>query len=341
MTNTIQSLIVSFFCTYLRDQAGSSPKTIQSYSECIRLLVQFCCKELNISSDELDMESITSELVLSFLDSREKHHGNLPRTRNQRLAAIKSFYRYLSLQEPTLLETCRRICSIRSKKAEHKIIESLAEDEIKAILESIPSVTPWHQRDHALILLMYNTGARVQELSDIKVDDLKADKAPQVKLMGKGGKERIIPLWNETAEVLQRWLLMREHLCITEPYLFINTQRRQISRFGIAHILAKYTTLAAETCVSLQKKKVTPHTFRHTTALYLIQSNVDIVTIRDWLGHADIRTTSLYIDINIEIRRKALEQCPPPGVKRDEPMLWHQQKTLALLQSIGNGSYVE
>lgn len=341
MTHTIQSLIVSFFHNYLRDQAGCSPNTIQSYCECVRMLIQFCCEKLHVSADELDMETITAELILAFLESREQDHGNLPRTRNQRLAAIKTFYRYLALQEPTLLETCRRICSIRAKKMEHKIIEPLNESEITAILQAIPSDTFWHQRDHALLLLMYNTGARVQELADIKVDDLKADKAPQVKLRGKGGKERIIPLWNETAETLQKWLIARQHLAITGQSLFVNAQRRKISRFGIAHILNKYTTLAAVACPSLRDKNVTPHTIRHTTALYLVQANVDIATIKDWLGHSDIRTTSLYIDINIEMRRKALEKCPPPGVKKDEPMLWHQPKTLTLLQSIAAGTYVE
>ncbi len=186
-----------------------------------------------------------------------------------------------------------------------------------------------------------NLIAFVQELADIKIGDLKADKTPQVKLRGKGGKERIIPLWNETSEMLQRWLNAREILKITNDNLFVNAQRRKISRFGIAHILSKHTAIAAEECSSLQNKKVTPHTIRHTTALYLIQSNVDIETIKDWLGHTDIRTTSLYIDINIEMKRKALEQCPPLGVKKDEPMLWHQQKTMVLLQSIGCGSYVE
>jgi len=341
MTHTIQSLIVSFFHNYLRDQSGCSTNTISSYCECIRLLIQFCCNLQNINADSLDMETINSDMILSFLASREKDHGNLPQTRNQRLAAIKTFYRYLALQEPTLLETCRRVCSIRAKKTEHKVIEPLAECEIKAVLEAIPSDTLWHQRDYALILLMYNTGARVQELADLSPGDLKPDKNPQIKLKGKGGKERIIPLWHETAEALQRWLDARDNLKITNDYLFVNTQRRKITRFGIAHILNKYTIIAAMKCPSLQSKKVTPHTIRHTTALYFIQSNVDIVTIKDWLGHADIRTTSLYIDISTEMKRKALEQCPPPGVKRNEPMLWHQQKTMVLLQSIGCGSYVK
>jgi site-specific recombinase XerD len=287
------------------------------------------------------METISSDMILSFLDNREKEHGNLPQTRNQRLAAIKTFYRYLALQEPTLTETCRRVCSIHAKKTEHKVIEPLTEDEIKAILNAVPSDTLWHQRDHALILLMYNTGARVQELADLKISDLKTDKAPQVKLKGKGGKERVIPLWHETSEALQKWMRARDILKISGINLFTNTQRRKISRFGIAHILNKYTVAAAVKCPSLQDKKVTPHTIRHTTALYLIQSNVDIVTIKYWLGHADIRTTGLYIEINIEMKRKALEQCPPPGVKRDEPMLWHQQKTMVLLQAIRSGCYVE
>jgi integrase/recombinase XerD len=341
MTHTIQSLIVSFFHNYLRDQSGCSPNTIQSYCECIRLLIQFCCNQQQVSADALDMETINDETVLAFLDSLEKERGNLPRTRNQRLAAIKSFYRYLALQEPTLMDACRRICTIRAKKTDHKIIESLTEDEVKAILGVIPSDTLWHQRDYALILLTYNTGARVQELADLAVDNLKTDGAAQVKLKGKGGKERIVPLWDETAQALKRWLKARKHAGISAENLFVNAHRQQLSRFGIAHIVAKYANQARQECLSLRDKKVTPHVFRHTTALHLIQSGVDIVVVKDWLGHADIRTTSLYIDINIEMRRKALEQCPPPGVKKDEPMLWHQPQVMALLHSIATRNYVE
>jgi len=341
MTHTIQSLIVSFFHNYLQDQAGCSPYTIQSYCDCIRLLIQYCCRQQQITADEFDMAAVDDKTILAFLDSLEKDRGNLPRTRNQRLAAIKSFYRYLALQEPTLMDACKRICAIRAKKAEHKIIEPLTEEEVKAILEAVPSDTHWHQRDHALILLMYNTGARVQELANLNVADLKIDRVAQIKLKGKGGKERITPLWDETVEALQGWLDARKRAGISEPHLFVNAHRRQISRFGIAHILAKYTARAAETCPSLRDKNVTPHTFRHTTALHLIQSDVDIGVVKDWLGHADTRTTSLYVDINMEMRRKALEQCPPPGVERDEPMLWHQPQILALLHAISSGSYVK
>jgi site-specific recombinase XerD len=287
------------------------------------------------------METIDDETVLAFLESLEKERGNLPRTRNQRLAAIKSFYRYLALQEPTLMDACKRICSIRAKKTEHKIIESLTEEEVYAILEVIPSDTIWHQRDYALILLMYNTGARVQELVDLPVSDLESDGLAQVKLKGKGRKERIVPLWEETAEAINRWIKAREQAGISAEHLFINSHRRKISRFGIAHILGKYASMAGENCFSLRDKHVTPHTFRHTTALHLIQSNVDIVVVKDWLGHADIRTTSLYVDINTEMKRKALEMCPPPGVEKDEPMLWHQPPVMALLHSIASCNYVE
>jgi len=336
MTHTIQALILSFFHTYLRDQAGCSPHTIQSYCECIRLLIQFCCREQDITADELDMETISDTVVLAFLDSLEQQRGNSPRTRNQRLAAIKSFYRYLALQEPTLMDACRRICAIRAKKSEHKIIEPLTEEETKAILEAIRSDTLWGQRDYALILLMYNTGARVQELVDLTIDDLKADSAPQVKLKGKGRKERVVPLWQETSDALNQWLKARKQAGVSAEHLFVNSHRRKISRFGIAHILSKYASMAAQKCVSLRGKNVTPHTMRHTTALHLIQSDVDITVVRDWLGHADIRTTSLYVDINVEMRRKALEKCPPPGIEKDEPMRWHQPQVLALLHTIAS-----
>lgn len=341
MTHTIQSLIVSFFHTYLRDQTGSSPNTIESYCESIRLLIQFCCAQQRINADAFDMETIDDKTVLAFLDSLENERGNLPRTRNQRLAALKSFYRYLALQEPTLMDACKRICSIRAKSEEHKVIESLSEEEIAAILGTVPSQTHWHQRDYAMLLLMYNSGARVQELADLKLCDLKLDACPQVKLMGKGRKERIIPIWDETAEALKQWINAREYARIDAENLFVNTHRRKISRFGIAHIVAKYATCAGETCHSLCEKNVTPHTFRHTTALHMIKADVDITVVKDWLGHADIRTTSLYVEINTEMKRKALEKCPPPGIEKDEPALWHQPAVMALLHSIAAGNYVE
>jgi len=341
MTHTIQSLIVAFFHNYLRDQVGCSPNTIQSYCECIRLLIQYSCQEQQITADQFDMETVNDRIVLAFLDSLQEDRGNMPRTRNQRLAAIKSFYRYLALQEPTLMNACKRICAICPKKTEHKVIEPLTEEEVKSILEAVPSVSLWHLRDYALILLMYNTGARVQELVDLKIADMRADKVPQVKLKGKGGKERIIPLWSETADAVQRWLEARERAQIKAPYLFVNSHLQQITRFGISHILAKHTANATETCPSLLEKNVTPHTLRHTAALHLIQSDVDISVAKDWLGHADTRTTSLYVDINMEMRRKALEQCPPPGVDRDEPMVWHQPQILALLHSIAARNYVK
>jgi len=341
MTHTIQSLIVSFFHSYLRDQSDCSANTIQSYCECIRILIQFCCKREQLDADKLDMESIDDKTILAFLESLENERGNLPQTRNQRLAAIKSFYRYLALQEPTLLDACKRICTIRAKKTEHKVIEALSEEEVEAILRAVPSETAWHQRDYALLLLMYNTGARVQELADLKIEHLKTDDSPQVKLKGKGRKERVNPLWEKTATAINQWLVAREQTGITSEYLFVNSHRRKLSRFGIAHIVSKYVMLAAETCASLKKKKVTPHTFRHTTALHMIQSGVDITVVKDWLGHADIRTTSLYVEINVEMKRKALEKCPPPGIVQKEPPLWHQPAVMALLNSITARSYVE
>jgi len=240
-----------------------------------------------------------------------------------------------------LMDACKRICSVRAKKTDHKVIEALTDEEVEAILRAVPSETAWHQRDYALLLLMYNTGARVQELADLTLESLKTDASAQVKLKGKGRKERVNPLWEKTATAINQWLKVREQTAIRSERLFVNSHRRNLSRFGIAHIVDKYVTLAAATCPSLAKKHVTPHTFRHTTALHMIQSDVDITVIKDWLGHADIRTTSFYVEINTEMKRKVLEKCPPPGVDQGEPPLWHQPAVMALLHSIANRSYVE
>ena len=330
-------LIISFFRNYLANQKGYSPNTIASYSDCIRLLLNYACECIGVSFDKLDVERIGEQLILEFLDHLEQDRGNAPKTRNQRLGTIKTFFRFLALQEPMLTAVCERVCVISAKKTEHKVIATLDNAEVKEILGVVNPETLQGARDQALFVMLYNTGARVQELIDLDVSNLRMETPMQVLLTGKGRKQRIVPLYGETITAIQHYLKLREQAKIEEDALFLNSRGKRITRFGIDYIVSKYAKSAAKKCPSLVDKDVTPHTYRHTTALHMIQSGIDIFVIKEWLGHADIKTTSLYVDIDIEMKRKALEACPSPTVPRTgvpENLHWHDPSVLNFLKGL-------
>ena len=315
---TLGSLVVSFFRNYLANQKGCSQNTIASYSDCITLLLRYCCKLLAISSDKLSMEMISDQLILGFLDHLEQERGNVPKTRNQRLGAIKTFFRFLALQEPTLLLVCERVCAISAKKVEHTVVATLDDNEIRVILGETETATLLGARDQALLALLYNTGARAQELVDLNLSDLRLEAPFQVLLTGKGRKERVVPLYEEAVTAIKHYMDLRQKAGIKHDALVLNDRGNRITRFGIEYVVGKYVGRAARKCLTLPEKNVTPHTFRHTLALHLIQSGVNIVVVKELLGHADIRTTHQYLDIDIEMKRKALEACPPPYVLRND-----------------------
>lgn len=308
---TFGNLIVSFFRNYMAAEKGARPNTINSYATGIKLLLRFCCECLGVTFEKLDVASITHETILQFLDQLETTRDNVPKTRNQRLAVIKTFFRFLALNDPMLTEQCERICAIKAKSTEHKVIQTLEFDEVQAIVDTTDPSTLGGARDHALVLLIYNTGARVQELVDLKTSDLRLQDPLQVTLTGKGQKQRIVPLRDDTIKALQHYLNFRKAKHIVHERLFLNARRAPLCRFGVNHIVEKYRKLAVKQCPSLANKHITPHTFRHTTALHLIQSGVDITVVKEWLGHSDIKTTSLYIDINVKMKRQALEKIKP------------------------------
>jgi len=321
MTGTFGNLIVHFFRNYLQNEKGVSGHTLTSYATCIKRLLQFCCERLQVSFDKLDVRAIDHEVVLAFLDYLETRWHNAPETRNQRLAALKTFFRFLALQDPTLTDHCDRICAIEAKATEHKVVETLLLEEVQAMVNATDPTNQYGARDQAMFTLFYNTGARVQELVDLDVSDLKLGKLPQITLTGKGRKERVLPLRKETVQALQHYLAMREAQGIVHEALFLNTRGQRLTRYGVNYLVKKYRKPAAEKCPSLAAKRVTPHTFRHTTALHMIQSGVDITGVKEWLGHAHIKTASLYVDINIEMKRHALDKCkgPKPQPTTPEP----------------------
>ncbi len=325
---TLGSLVVSFFRNYLANQKGCSPNTIASYSDCVTLLIRYCCERLGLSSDKL---------ILDFLDYLEQERGNEPNTRNQRLGAIKTFFRFLALQEPTLTLTCERVCAISTKKVQHKVLATLDDNELSGILGETAPDTLLGARDQALLSLLYNTGARVQELVDLDPSALRLEAPFQVLLTGKGRKERVVPLHEQTVVAIKHYMDLRQQARIKHKALFLNARGDRITRFGIGHIVAKHAGRAARQCPSLVGKKVTPHTFRHTCALHLIQTGANIAVVKEYLGHADIRTTHLYIEIDVEMKRKALEACPPPCAARtDQPQTpsWLDPPVMAFLKDL-------
>ena len=337
--NTTGTLVMKFFHNYLANERGVSINTISSYSDCVRLLLGYAADRLSLSPEKLTFELMDEQVILDFLDHLEANRTNAPATRNQRLASIKTFFRFLAHHEPTMLAACERVCAIRAKNVPHKVMDTLESGEVQAIFKEIKADTVHHARDLAILSLLYNTGARVAELVDLEVGNLRLEAPCHVKLTGKGSKERIVPIHKETADDLRRYFKMRADCGVSSKTVFLNDKGARITRFGVSYIIKTLVAAAAIHKESLVGRKITPHTFRHTTALHLIQSNVDISVVKEWLGHASIKTTSLYVEINIEMKRSALADFPPPtgsGTAPERPN-WRKPSVIEFLNNLSCG----
>ncbi len=329
----ISGYMHGYFHDYLAVSRGLADNTIMAYRDAMKLLLNYVSEQLKRSPDQLNIEDLDETMILQFLSHLETERSNSARSRNARLTALRGLFTYVAHKSPELLDLCRRVKAIPSKKAEHKMVDTLQAPEVSAILKSVDVHSRLGLRDRAMLMFLYNTGARVQELVDVEITALRLDKSAQVMLTGKGRKQRSCPLWPETAEAIKEYL---ENRAETEEstHLFLNANGLPLTRFGVRYIVRKYTNAAIPACSSLKLRTVTPHTFRHATALHLIQSGVDIVTVKNWLGHADINTTHVYIEIDIEMKRKALAACSPTvgGKKRRRP--WRKAKILDWLTAL-------
>ena len=248
MTFTFSHVVSCFFTSYLASERGLSANTIASYSDCMRLLIQYACEKFTLEPEKLGMEMFTRELVVEFLAHLETQRNNDSATTNQRLAAIKTFFHFLARNVPQLMHTNELIQAIRPKKTDHLPPPSLTVDEVKAILAVPDTTTCLGARDQALLALLYNTGARVQELADLTISNLRLDSSASVRLTGKGRKQRTIPLWAETVQHLQHYLTMRTQANIESDHLFLNSKNQPMTRFGIGrridvHVENRTTTL--------------------------------------------------------------------------------------------------
>jgi integrase/recombinase XerD len=297
-------LVESYFRDHLQRVRGASIHTVRAYGHALRLFFSFLARRRRCSVAALSLDDIGVEHVLAFLDHLEDERRNHAATRNCRLAAIRGFVEHLLRHDISRAAGYQRILAIPPKRARMRVVEYLEPEHMRAVLALPDRRQPLGRRDYALLLFMYNTGARVGEALDVRPDDLRLTPPRHVRIRGKGSKERICPLWPDTAAELS-------HLAGTtsvagEP-IFRNARGMPITRDGVAYVLSKYVALASRDIPALRRRRVTPHVLRHSCAVALLQAGLDVTVIRDYLGHASVATTSRYINTNLEMKREALD----------------------------------
>lgn len=319
----VAGLLEAFFSERLQQQRNASPNTIAAYRDTFRLLLAFAQERLRKPPSALPLADLNATFVAAFLQHLEQQRRNSVRTRNARLAAIHSFFRYVALQEPAHSATCQRVLAIPTKKFERNLVTSLARAEQEALLAAPDRATWLGRRDHAIIILLFQTGLRVSELRDLRCEDIVLTVGAHVRCRGKGRKERCTPLTRETVSVIKTWLVERAGLP-AEP-AFPSRRGSALSRDAVERLVTKYAEIASRACSSLGKKRVSPHVLRHTTAVSLLQAGNDRSIIALWLGHESIETTQMYLDADLTMKERALARTAPlragPGRYRPDDSL--------------------
>lgn len=321
--------LTTYLSNYLPGRLGISHNTIWSYRDTFRLLLRFCSEEKAMPIEIITLKILQKNFIDEFLFWLETKRGCSVSTRNQRLAAIHAFFRYLQLEEPGQLFLCQQILAIPMKRSASKAINYLTLDATKTILEAPDTTYLMGRRDLVLLCLMYDTGARVQEVADLTVADVRLDNPPTVKVTGKGNKSRLVPLMTPTAKLLDQYLSENnlKHAAYGSCHLFQNRSRAKLTRAGIAYILNKYVEAARLLHPELIPKKISPHCFRHSKAMHLLQSGVNLVYIRDFLGHVSIKTTEMYARADSLMKRNALEKAYQ-GTSPSQMPVWQQNHDL-------------
>ena len=331
-TTDLGELLQQFFCEYLINQRRVSAHTIASYRDCFLLLLPFTAHSRKKALPTLMMIDLDADTIVRFLHYLEHDRNNSISTRNARLAAVRCFYNFAVTQLPSGMPDIQKVLSIPQKRGDHPMIECLERDEITAIVNS-PNQKTWSGcRDHNLLLTLYNTGARVSEITRLQRQDVDLQHQHTVHLHGKGRKERIIPLWQQTVVALHSWMK-----CIpAEPVtaLFPNRFGESLNRSGVRQRLDKAVRTATITCPSLQHRKISPHTIRHTTALHLLQSGVALSVIALWLGHEQIGTTHQYMEANLEMKKAAIDALPPISANNQHDTQKPSKGIIAFLESL-------
>lgn len=302
--------VTGFLSRYLPGQRNVSTNTVTSYRDAFKLLLLFCETEKQLKADKIGLREVTAELVLEYLDWLERARHCRISTRNQRLAALKSFYHYVASMQPEHLFECQRILGIPMKRLARRPMSFFSPEGLHLLLSQPDTKTRGGRRDHALLVLLYDSAARVQELVDLRVRDLRLEDPPTVTLHGKGGKTRIVPITSKAAVTMERYLDERGWLGTSAALdlpVFTNSRKSKLSRAGVSHILAKHVGTMSRTEHRHVPASVSPHSLRHSKAVHLLRSGVPLIYIRDFLGHVSVTTTEMYAKVDSEEKRKALE----------------------------------
>ena len=304
---TLATLLSAFFLRYLAVERGVSPHTTTSYRDSMKLLLQYSATRCRRSVDLLVIEDLAAPLVLDFLTDLETGRGNAIRTRNARLAAVQTFFRYVAGREPALAAVCSPVLAIPAKKALRPVMGYLSEQELGHLLVQVDRLAKHGERDYVLLSVLYDTGARIQELLDLTPRDFHLETPPFVCVRGKGRRERLCPLLPQSARLVRQFLHAEgRRLDDQQPFLQ-NGRGARLGRHGARYILLKYLRRATGSMPALARTGISPHTLRHTKAMHLLQSGVPLVMVKDFLGHVDLKSTEVYVQADLEMKRKALE----------------------------------
>jgi integrase/recombinase XerD len=310
----IAPLITGFLREHMPRQRGYSTHSCETYAHGFRLLLAFAAKRTGTQPSQLRIEQLDAALILDFLVHLEGERGNGAASRNARLAAIKSFMRYVEYRVPSALEQIGQIRAIPTKRHDQKLVRHLEMEEVRAILNAPDLATRLGVRNRAMLHLCFAAGLRVSELVGAMLENLSLQGPPSILVRGKGRKERCLPLWKETAADLRAWLTVRGD--VRAPELFVNAEGKPMTRAGFEYVLDKHARTAAATCASLRGRTVSPHQLRHSCAVIMLRATHDIRKVALWLGHADIRTTEIYLRMDASEKLEALEAVLPPELRR-------------------------
>lgn len=313
-TGRLAAVLQAFFLERLVAQRNASPQTVAAYRDSFRLLLQFAQQHVGKAPERLELTDLDAPVVLAFLDHLERKRRNTIRSRNARLAAIRSFAHFAALKDPTALPSLQGVLAIPMKRFDKPLLGFLSKHEIQAILNAPPSDRWSGQRDRIMFAALYNTGARVSELTGLRVADVVLDGSTCVHLHGKGRKDRSVPLWPTTATQLRRWLPRIDSR--PDRPLFPSTRGGRLARPAVTARLRLAVQRAAGQCPSLVNRHVSPHCVRHSTAMHMLQAGVDITVIALWLGHENPATTHMYVEADLAMKERALQAVQPPHMKQ-------------------------
>jgi integrase/recombinase XerD len=311
LPNRLPELLQNFFCRRLQSQQAVSPHTLASYRDTFRLLLAFIERKTGRAPSQQRLEDWDSAHLAGFLDYLEQERDCQARTRNSRLAAIRTFMRYVAQEEPSAVASAQRALAIPMKRFDRPLLGHLSRLELQAILAAMDPATPSGRRDHLLVSLLYNTGARVSEILQLQRQQVREQPSPLIELLGKGRKQRALPIWKSVAKEL------KAHLAGLTPdpttFVFQNRFGQRLSRSGVEKRLRLAVQRALPACASLRGRRISPHTLRHTTAMHLLQSKVDITVIALLLGHATPATTHQYVELDLQMKEESLRKVQPPN----------------------------